>query len=603
MPKAKPAKRASPELAPIVATVDPAPALPELEQTLAALQAGRLGLATTAALAAWRRLRAPRLGQLVAKLGAEASRSLAPLEGQRAQLQEAWLDLAACRRAVDVERLLARLGDASMPQLRARFEALGGFSPDPRLVGAMLTVVSRYHSYEIGPSINLALDLAKDSGDPAARTLVERFVAEFLTPDPGDSSSWREFLEKNGRKVEKVLARLPSRVEVPTSVERQIEACEQVLRSHADRAVPSEAELLAELAPGADPTAELLARVLENPHDVQARMIYGDALQDRGDPRGELIVLQSSEPTAASEKRVKALLKEHARGWIAPLDLCVRPDSIRFERGFLSACRVEFTTPKQRSELLRHPLWATVEEIDCDDQELLLGENLVSLRRATLLPASLAVLARRANPVPLEAVIGRLEMNYGVRMRAGISAGPIADWGEALNVGALKNLTSLELAGWAREESARIALDPASLEFLLASPLGAQLKELRLDYVWDVPPLRSWIDAMLARPPGLRLRCTFCNANTSSGVAQIVVSVTLERVGDTVRVELGFNHDMVDLRYLTMPGQIERLLRGLPHPNATTVVTRYTGSKKRTERGFPAIAAGLAAAFETVEEL
>lgn len=579
-------------------------ALPELDQVLAALKEARVGLALAYALAAWRKLRAPGLASLLDALAKEANQSLAPLEGQRAALQEAWLDLASKRRAVDVERLLARLGDGNMAQLRTRYEALRGFAPDPRLVGRALAVVAEYHSYEIGPCINLALDLASDSADPHARATLERYAVAHLTPRSGDSTSWKEFLEKNRRKVEKVRAQLPEKVEVPAAVKQQLDACASALRPLSKRTMrPAEVELLAEVGAASDPTAELLARVLEKPDDLSARLIYGDALQDRGDARGELIALQCSEPTPAREKQSRALIKEHGRAWIAPLDLCVRPDSVRFERGFLSACRVEFNTPTQRAELSGHPLWRTVKEIDCDDQDFLLGEQLVSLTRATLEPATLARLAARAHPVPLEAVIGTLEMNYGVRMRRGITAGPPSAWGRALAVGALTRLTSLELSGWSHEEAERVALTPSGLGWLLESKLGRQLKELRLDYGRAVPPLREWVEFLSGQRPGLTLRCTFTNGNTASGSTQIVVVIEAARVGDRVEVEASFNNEMVDLRYLSMPEQVEALLEGLPHPKAPRVVTRYTGTKKRTQRGFPAIARLLATAFPHVEEL
>ncbi len=578
-------------------------ALPELNETLAAIQKKQLGLALSCALAAWRRLKVPALGDLVNALGKEANRSLAPLEGQRAELQEAWLDLASKRRAVDVERLLARLKDGSMTQLRTRFEALGGFGPDPRLLGPMLATVSGYHSYEIGPCVTMALKLARDSGDPRARGAIERFATAFLTPTSGDSSSWKEFLEKNGRKVEKVLAALPEKLELPKAVEEQLQRCTAALRPLINRAeVPSEEALLAEVGDVAEPTAALLEKVLADPTDLQARLIYGDALQERGDPRGEFIALQCSDPTAAKEKQAKALIKDHAKGWIAPLDLCVRPDSIRFERGFLSACRVEFNTPTQRAKLADHPLWRTVKEIDCDDQDFLLGAQLVSLTRATLTPESLSTLATRSSPVPLEAVIGPLEMNYGVRMRRGLQAGPTSAWKDALSIGALKRLTSLELSGWAREESHRVPLTPEGLAWLLDSSLGKQLTELKLDFGRAVPPLAAWIDELARRPTGLSLRCTFTNGNTASGQTQIVVVAEARRVGDEVQLELSFNNEMVNLQYLSMAGQIERLLEGFPKPRAPRLVTRYVGSKKRTTAGYPAIAARLTEAFSTIED-
>ena len=92
--------------------------------------------------------------------------------------------------------------------------------------------------------------------------------------------------------------------------------------------------------------------------------MFADWLLARGDPRGEFIMLQLTRKRrgldAASQKREAALLKEHARTWMGPLEPAIDRKVFRFEGGFLYACKINvrgMTTP-----LLTHPAWSTVRE-------------------------------------------------------------------------------------------------------------------------------------------------------------------------------------------------------------------------------------------------
>ncbi|MEO8553108.1 MAG: TIGR02996 domain-containing protein [Kofleriaceae bacterium] len=71
--------------------------------------------------------------------------------------------------------------------------------------------------------------------------------------------------------------------------------------------------------------ARFLATILANPDDKKARTIYADLLQDRGDPRGELIALQCARADLADDdprvaeldESIAALLKKHKKTWTA----------------------------------------------------------------------------------------------------------------------------------------------------------------------------------------------------------------------------------------------------------------------------------------------
>lgn len=98
--------------------------------------------------------------------------------------------------------------------------------------------------------------------------------------------------------------------------------------------------------PAAKPvTAEqgrFLAAILANPEDKKARLVYADLLQDRGDPRGELIALQCARADLADDDAraaeldasIAALLKKHKKAWTSA---CGENKGARWEyrRGFV----------------------------------------------------------------------------------------------------------------------------------------------------------------------------------------------------------------------------------------------------------------------------
>ncbi len=81
----------------------------------------------------------------------------------------------------------------------------------------------------------------------------------------------------------------------------------------------------------------LLDDIVAHPDDDRPRLVYADALSDRGDPRGEFIALQCADratTSAAHRQREEELLAAHRAEWLrgVPEGLGV---TCRFERGFV----------------------------------------------------------------------------------------------------------------------------------------------------------------------------------------------------------------------------------------------------------------------------
>lgn len=140
-------------------------------------------------------------------------------------------------------------------------------------------------------------------------------------------------------------------------------------------------------APRADEL--LLATILANPDDDAPRLAYADALQERGDPRGELIVVQCALTHEQDPARrdtlttsAEALLAAHRETWTRAHD----PRGIyRFARGFIHD--VVLYEPKQaRTLLAREPVQRIEIEIE-DSGGLLAIDGIERLRSLSLAEA------------------------------------------------------------------------------------------------------------------------------------------------------------------------------------------------------------------------
>ncbi|MGN6110502.1 MAG: TIGR02996 domain-containing protein [Kofleriaceae bacterium] len=94
--------------------------------------------------------------------------------------------------------------------------------------------------------------------------------------------------------------------------------------------------------------AVLLAAIAENPDDEAAWLVYADWLQQRGDPRGELVQLESAlaemddldERRRSTTMRIRELREAHTAAWLAPYRaLEDRGVWIQLDRGIPSRVR------------------------------------------------------------------------------------------------------------------------------------------------------------------------------------------------------------------------------------------------------------------------
>jgi uncharacterized protein (TIGR02996 family) len=106
---------------------------------------------------------------------------------------------------------------------------------------------------------------------------------------------------------------------------------------------------------------DLAAVVYRDPDSDDARLVFADALIERGDERGEMISLQIASTrgraTAEQQARADELVARHGADWAQPLS---KAGACRFARGFPISVEL-FVKPAP--EAVGSPAWATVERV------------------------------------------------------------------------------------------------------------------------------------------------------------------------------------------------------------------------------------------------
>jgi uncharacterized protein (TIGR02996 family) len=125
---------------------------------------------------------------------------------------------------------------------------------------------------------------------------------------------------------------------------------------------------------------ELEAKLVENPGDIETRLVYADFLQSQGDPRGELIVLQHR----YQGQDFAPYLEKHKGALLGPLVRFVKTSdhdpqpALEWHLGFIRSARLAFPSPivdgstsysrwdqadKAVADLLTHPSGMLLEEL------------------------------------------------------------------------------------------------------------------------------------------------------------------------------------------------------------------------------------------------
>jgi uncharacterized protein (TIGR02996 family) len=327
-----------------------------LERARAAARAAQPVEALGALLEAWAVLPLPALAELVTVASTVAPPTATGLRGRKATAIAAWAQLARAPAATEIPALLDGLADVLWADAMPRLAMIARWPADPRVDVAIVELLETvpYRSTS-QPFWRALLALARRITNPALLARLEAADALIETNVSATLGDWlRRHVARLVRELRPVLGRPAG---PPPAILREI------------------AEALGALARTAAPRREL-ADLLQSIHDVPGddarRLVYADALLERGDPRGELIALQCrglaapatrSAGDRAGRRREKQLLDTHGKTWLGELAPVVMA-GYRFERGFLSACRVDSTRVDRIRRVIGHPAWSTVRELD-----------------------------------------------------------------------------------------------------------------------------------------------------------------------------------------------------------------------------------------------
>ncbi len=282
-----------------------------------------------AAIAAWRVLRHPRLAELVDRIEErlldEAPRPPLGASKRHADVA-AWREVEAAGDPLDLRRLGEAAGCGAKADVLRQVKALAA-RPDPRLARALLGLLERppYAGAASRPLLGEILEELAATRDRRAAGPAGELADRYLGVASTATGRWMigELRAVAGRLEAAEHAELP---------EALAAACAAL-----EARLGIRAEGRAAAAAARRTLGELLAEVYAAPDDDGPRLVYADALLERGDPRGELIALQIARARGAitdeGRAREAELLADDARlaAWAQPVSTA---GDVTFERGF-----------------------------------------------------------------------------------------------------------------------------------------------------------------------------------------------------------------------------------------------------------------------------
>jgi hypothetical protein len=166
-----------------------------------------------------------------------------------------------------------------------------------------------------------------------------------------------------------------------------------------------------------------LASVADGPGDESRKRVLSDLLLERGDPRGEFLLLQfliaENKASGAIRQRAQELWRSHKREWMAGVERLL--EEVKLDRGFpVEARLVPRVMPEQLKDKLSSPMLSTLRKLEASHEdvptivEAIASERLRELREVSLrIRQHLWAAAERGVPHRLTAL--QLEFELTVR--------------------------------------------------------------------------------------------------------------------------------------------------------------------------------------------
>ena len=265
-------------------------------------------------------------------------------------------------------------GDLPWKAILERAAALADRGPDPRVADALSGAIVRLGHRASPAALTALFEALVQQRDPRQAKILDTWAA-------------RQPVEHRGELAVRVVALRADDVLVDSAWEK----------------------LRPERAPQFQ---RLFASIAENPDDLKRRQVFADALLSEGNPLGELIQLQCTEPAPPeADERLKEL-RRLGRIWVGPLHRMLT--DVEYARGFPARARVldaPGLSDSQWDDLLGDDRLATFDELrpgKCSSRtwiRLLRSPMTTGLKTATVRNADeLEAAANRPHRIPAVAV-------------------------------------------------------------------------------------------------------------------------------------------------------------------------------------------------------
>jgi uncharacterized protein (TIGR02996 family) len=401
---------------------------------------------------AWRTCRCAELATLVETL-ARAHGRPAIVEAKQKAWHTAWIARVREGNPLDLPGLLDGLVERAAPRVASMIasclDELARYPDDPQLVLPLIQLLTVEAESSSWNKVHTRLfALLEAAGDPRAIELLEPAIARAQAPMPSDSM--RDSLARAIRTRDRLHARCPGGLPATPVLDTR-----ELLRTKPAQPIVPVVRV--------DELDALYQAVLEDPEDDGRRAVYADALQLRGDPRGEIIALQLANTTESNAKAAR-LIAKHRRTLLGGIAKTVIASTATFEKGFLVSCATDVRRAVEAEVVFGRPEWATVKRLTFG-KYCALTSAMRSLEEAHAVSQT-ALAALRTITLPKLRML-HLTSVYGLNGER-----PTNDLAVLAETTGLPGLRELRL------DARRCT--PQSLAWLFAAPLGGQLTHLRV---------------------------------------------------------------------------------------------------------------------------
>jgi uncharacterized protein (TIGR02996 family) len=435
---------------------------------------------------AWRACRCAELATLLEELARKHGRP--PLDIAKLKVwHAAWIERVREGNPLDLPGLLRGLVERALPKqasmVASCLDELARFPADPQLVRPLIAILKVEPASSSWNKVHTRIfQLLEAAADPRAIALLKPAIKRAANAPRAWSDAMRDSLARAQRTRERLHAQFPDGVPPPPA---DLDTTALV------RAMPTR-PLVA--APQVDELAALFAAVLDDPDDDARRAVYADALQQRGDVRGELIALQLAGTPAANAKADR-LIEKHRRTLLGGIAKTVLATTAVFEKGFLAACQTDVRRRVEAEVTFGRTEWATVKRLEFRAHGAL-SSAMRSLEEVYGVPES-ALAALRTITLPKLRLLDIVDANSLVR---GQPRGPLEALATTTGLPALRELR-LHIAPQEYAQDLWRPRTASDFTWLFTAPYAAQLTRLLVPWDGeDMTVLRSWLDVLRACP-------------------------------------------------------------------------------------------------------